>query len=484
MTNLQEIARLVREELLTLIQPVQLLSVNPSKGTGDVSGRFRSNGVLFDYTIGGGTVRYRPVGAGGGDRSDAADQEVWAGPRLDAARGKPRNCTTGYPCGSTCIQKGKNCKAKGGAAAQKLAAMVRAGTQDDPASKSSATADRGGALARQPRNSSGKQEAAGGNATLEEKYAGRLDNKSIREYAKEKAQQLLSDPKAWAASKQVELALQDRYFNASTLKASDEEALKAFNGYYSGQLKTRAAELKRGHSFFTDKPEDIEKRLEKAKRSKAKNRDKTVAKLTKQLADARQALEDARKYVEETHPRLMAMSPQEKVAHARKRARAAVDREVEYQISSFKSAARGGKELEAVADFLRVEMGGRRKAAAQMAGESSDSDEDVIRDRLSGQGTGEATLGLPVGAKPTVAELKAAYRKAAARTHPDAGGSAEEFAVVQRAYERLKKEYKYDSADLSISDLLQELEISRRALRNRWSAARRDGYREVLERSA
>lgn len=88
MTNLQEIARLVREELLTLIRPVQLLSVNPSKDTGDVSGRFRSNGVLFDYTIGGGTVRYRPVGAGGGgDRSDAADQDVWAGPRLDPDQG-------------------------------------------------------------------------------------------------------------------------------------------------------------------------------------------------------------------------------------------------------------------------------------------------------------------------------------------------------------------------------------------------------------
>jgi len=126
MTNLQEIARLVREELLTLIRPVQLLSVNPSKDTGDVSGRFRSNGVLFDYTIGGGAVRYRPVGAGGGgDRSDATDQEVWASPRLDAAQGKPRNCTTGYPCGATCIQKGKICKAKGGAAAQKVTAIVK-----------------------------------------------------------------------------------------------------------------------------------------------------------------------------------------------------------------------------------------------------------------------------------------------------------------------------------------------------------------------
>ena len=98
MANLQEIARLVREELLTLIRPVQLLSVNPSKSTGEVSGRFRSNGVLFDYSIGGGTVRYRPVGAGGGDRADAAEllkeltlsrlalRNRWSAARRDAYR--------------------------------------------------------------------------------------------------------------------------------------------------------------------------------------------------------------------------------------------------------------------------------------------------------------------------------------------------------------------------------------------------------------
>ena len=124
MSNLQEMARLVREELLTLIQPVQLLSVNPNRSTGEVSGRFRSSGMLFDYAIKGSTVRYRPVGASG-SRSDALDQEVPAGPRLDAARGKPRNCTTGFACGATCIQKGKTCKAKGGAAAERLSAIVK-----------------------------------------------------------------------------------------------------------------------------------------------------------------------------------------------------------------------------------------------------------------------------------------------------------------------------------------------------------------------
>ena len=96
MSNLNEIARLVRAELSTLIQPVQLLSVNPTKATGDVSGRFRSNGMLFDYTIGGGTVRYRPVGSGG--RTDAADALADARKlrlaletsrlRMDAARSK------------------------------------------------------------------------------------------------------------------------------------------------------------------------------------------------------------------------------------------------------------------------------------------------------------------------------------------------------------------------------------------------------------
>lgn len=124
MSTLQEIARLVREELLTLIRPVQLMSVNPSKATGEVSGRFKSNGVLFDYSIQGGTVTYRPVGSGG-SRSDSADHVVGPDARLDAAKGKPRNCTTGFPCGNTCIQKGRKCRAKGGQAAAKLEQAVK-----------------------------------------------------------------------------------------------------------------------------------------------------------------------------------------------------------------------------------------------------------------------------------------------------------------------------------------------------------------------
>ena len=72
MGSLNEMARLVREELLTLIQPVTLLSVNPERSTGKIAGRFRSSGMLFDYNIGGKTVSYKPVGAGRSARADAA----------------------------------------------------------------------------------------------------------------------------------------------------------------------------------------------------------------------------------------------------------------------------------------------------------------------------------------------------------------------------------------------------------------------------
>lgn len=153
MSTLNEIARLVRAELSTLIQPVQLLSVNPARSSGEVSGRFRSNGMLFDYKIGGGTVRYRPVGSGG--RSDAADpladarvlalslqasrrrldgaasparldgyREVMGYGRMDARKGK-KNCSKGYGCGSTCIEITKECVKPAGASSKKLGAALK-----------------------------------------------------------------------------------------------------------------------------------------------------------------------------------------------------------------------------------------------------------------------------------------------------------------------------------------------------------------------
>jgi hypothetical protein len=51
------------------------------------------------------------------------------------------------------------------------------------------------------------------------------------------------------------------------------------------------------------------------------------------------------------------------------------------------------------------------------------------------------TLGLESGA--TIAEIKRAYRARALQTHPDRGGSAEEFRAIQSAYEAALKRRKH-----------------------------------------
>lgn len=72
MDNRAEMATIVREELLNLIQPVTILTLNASKATGSVSGRFRSGSLIFDYTISGdGTITYSPLR--GGEEKARAD---------------------------------------------------------------------------------------------------------------------------------------------------------------------------------------------------------------------------------------------------------------------------------------------------------------------------------------------------------------------------------------------------------------------------
>lgn len=316
--------------------------------------------------------------------------------------------------------------------------------------KPTSSTEKGGALARQQQPQERKRT---GGSTADEKYAGKADDASVTAYAKEKVKELLNDPKQWENSEFVKKYTKDDYFGHATMVGDDAKARRAFNSFFQGQLKTRQAELDRGYSFATDRPEDIEKKLEKAKVSKAKNKAQNIDYLTKKLAHAKQAVEDARVFVEETYPRMNAMSNDEKVAYARERSRKRVDDVIGRGMRDLKSAARGGKEVAAVADFLRVEQGGRSKGVAALLGEDTAPDKDVIRAQLTGKGTAEGALGLQPGQKPTREALKSAYRKAAAKTHPDAGGSPEEFRMTQQAYERLKKKFKYDSLQARLDAL-------------------------------
>lgn len=73
---------------------------------------------------------------------------------------------------------------------------------------------------------------------------------------------------------------------------------------------------------------------------------------------------------------------------------------------------------------------------------------DVIRSM------GDNALGIK-GKPKSAEELKSAYRKAAQKAHPDAGGSAEKFQEVKESYESLKRRYGFDSLLMRIDSLLE-----------------------------
>lgn len=52
--------------------------------------------------------------------------------------------------------------------------------------------------------------------------------------------------------------------------------------------------------------------------------------------------------------------------------------------------------------------------------------------------TPHEVLGIPTTASPD--EIKTAYRRACARSHPDRGGTEDAFQAVQAAYDKLQKQ--------------------------------------------
>lgn len=60
----QEMTRIVKGVIEELIhQGIQILTLNSSESTGEVSGRFRAGQLVYDYRIKGGSVTYGPIGA-------------------------------------------------------------------------------------------------------------------------------------------------------------------------------------------------------------------------------------------------------------------------------------------------------------------------------------------------------------------------------------------------------------------------------------
>jgi hypothetical protein len=59
-------------------------------------------------------------------------------------------------------------------------------------------------------------------------------------------------------------------------------------------------------------------------------------------------------------------------------------------------------------------------------------------------------------------KLKTAYRRKAAETHPDRGGSREEFEATRSTYEALKRRYNFDAADFRYTSAADYIKAARR----------------------
>ena len=70
----QEMATIVRDVIAELIgAQITVLTLNSTRATGVVSGRFRSGSTIYDYKIQGEDVSYRPLsGSAGSARADGA----------------------------------------------------------------------------------------------------------------------------------------------------------------------------------------------------------------------------------------------------------------------------------------------------------------------------------------------------------------------------------------------------------------------------
>lgn len=142
-----EMAAIVKQVIEELIhQPIQVLTLNSSKATGEVNGRFRAAQLVYDYGIKGEEVTYKPIGFSGGQSkqdsgtdlegfhrwrrdsraylqgvngwsAERVDSFLEAEARMDAPRPDAKNCGTGYRCGDTCISRAKRCVLQGGAMA-------------------------------------------------------------------------------------------------------------------------------------------------------------------------------------------------------------------------------------------------------------------------------------------------------------------------------------------------------------------------------
>lgn len=387
-----------------------------------------------------------------------------------------RQCSTGHQCGNSCIPRTKTCrkKASGPVGEQRLKRISElsggapAGQPggDRPAAeqpeRGGALATRGGALAVREKDPQQEREPeARRTRTLEDEYRGReLTDADIEEYATRKLKELAS-PEGMAETDLVRhLADDGMVYDLPRHKGGLDWVLSGPDdevaAHYREQvLRNRIDIWQTNLPFYERQADKIRADIAKAERSKAKTRDKTLARLRKNLASELESIDKTRRNIAKFEADLK--KPDRKLAaEARDTARKIRLRIAKQEAEALKREIRTEGRTQAMAGFLErsanlketeaVRSGKWAHRYADDAPSYTEAEaQDRIREFLSSE-PGRNALGFSRDDRPSRDELRRAYRKAAAKAHPDAGGSETAFRRVQTTYEDLKRKFNYDSS--------------------------------------
>jgi len=464
------------------IDGVDQLIVAKLNEDGDIIGRFRAEGDVYNFKI---TDEYILSGLyipkdAEPDESDLSDfflgeEDAYLadGLRQDDLefRLDKKNCKKGRPCGGSCISAAKKCRTgmpKETKEKVKRAKALAGGTSAEAPEPGGALATRGGALATKPKDPEGeKSRASSGKrreAEIDSKYASsnpsdtdidgwtkemaeerfrptqeRVTDQTIRDLrvkkgmtsqddpAEVKLQDKIKDRDSYANSvyeiEKIQNRRRNRMAGGGDAQASPDWWMKAM---WTGEQEAAYSKAKK----TAESPKASDKAKEAAR--------KKVAKLEKDKADYRVLAEKRAAEFKEKNNKPKAERIKE------------LQKEYDDQFGKTKQSME-----ERHAKIVKGDRRALEDASYEIArgldtyvleGKSArDRSRNAIREHLKTVNKETKVFDLP--ANFTAQDLKKAYRAAAFKAHPDQGGNADKFREINEAYEALRTKYNFDSLE-------------------------------------
>lgn len=371
-----------------------------------------------------------------------------------------KNCTKGKPCGGSCIAKGRNCRKD-----KKDLSKNQQQAADALAKVTPSNAGPGGALvlAKQAltggTKGKGSRKASGGTDADSRYASANPSDDDAKKFLKDKTSEFLGSSKT------------DRRESSKDLYAARTKSkVKDRASYVENVLKDYEVRISNFQSGYDGGrwSASQEKKLQAAQDRVANAKDAASRKRAEaQVAKLSREKEDDAAYVKRMND-LIAMTPEQRRAQAEKQHDDRVKELTQERAERRAAYQRGDKKVvgevdQAVRDNLikpmlddpdSSEFIPRANRSTGRVEQPSVVEQAKAYLRLVHRRDGGDTSALGLGkGKPSLNDLRRAYRKRAAETHPDRGGSREAFEAVRGSYERLMKQYYPEQVDMREFDL-------------------------------